>query len=73
MSDGNLRMVHTNGAELATEARGEPKRGTILLAMGATASMVWWPTSLVDALVAGGYQIIRFDHRDTGQSTTNAL
>lgn len=63
------RMVATRGAELATEARGQGTRGTILLAMGATASMVWWPDALLDALAAGGYRVIRFDHRDTGQST----
>jgi len=66
------RMVVTQDeAELATEAWGNPVRGTILLVMGATASMVWWPDSLMKALAAGGYQVIRFDHRDTGQSTTN--
>jgi pimeloyl-ACP methyl ester carboxylesterase len=47
--------------------------GTVLLVMGATASMVWWPESLVTRLVESGYQVIQFDHRDTGQSTTNPL
>ncbi|GLQ78892.1 acetyltransferase [Mesorhizobium huakuii] len=64
--------VHNGGIELATDVMGEPVRGTIVLAMGATASMVWWPTSLVETLAAAGYQVIRFDHRDTGQSTTHA-
>ena len=66
------KRVTTRGAELATEAWGEGTQGTILLAMGATASMVWWPDALLEALVAGGYRVIRFDHRDTGQSTTGA-
>lgn len=65
-------MVRTRGVDLATEARGEGRRGTVLLAMGATASMVWWPDALLEALADGGYQVIRFDHRDTGQSTLNA-
>ena len=34
--------------------------------------MVWWPSSLVEQLEAAGYQVIRYDHRDTGQSTTCA-
>lgn len=56
---------------LATEKRGEPINGTILMVMGATASMAWWPESLLNRLAEGGYQVIRFDHRDTGRSTTN--
>jgi pimeloyl-ACP methyl ester carboxylesterase len=64
-------MVATGkGASLATEARGRPDKGTILMVMGATASMLWWPETLVEALADGGYQVVRFDHRDTGQSTT---
>ena len=29
-----------------------------------------WPDAFVDRLVAGGRQVIRYDHRDTGQSDT---
>lgn len=65
------RVAVDGGASLATEAVGTPGTGTILLAMRATASMVWWPDALVAALAEGGYQVIKFDHRDTGQSTTN--
>ena len=64
-------VIANDGAELATQAMGRPLRGTILLAMGATASMVWWPDSMVARLAESGYQVIQFDHRDTGQSTTN--
>lgn len=64
-------VIAHDGAKLATQATGRPVRGTILLAMGATASMVWWPDSMVARLAEGGYQVIQFDHRDTGQSTTN--
>ncbi|WEK03948.1 MAG: alpha/beta hydrolase [Candidatus Devosia phytovorans] len=60
------------GVSLFTEAWGEPEKGTFLLAMGATASMVWWPDGLMQALADAGYRAIRFDHRDTGQSTTGA-
>jgi pimeloyl-ACP methyl ester carboxylesterase len=66
------RRVTHGEIHLATEVRGEATNGTILLAMGATASMLWWPEALVAGLAAGGYQVIRFDHRDTGKSTTNA-
>ncbi|MGV3491350.1 MAG: alpha/beta fold hydrolase [Devosia sp.] len=72
MTTIEAKMVPVHGAELATEAWGRDERGTILLAMGATASMVWWPDALMTALVEGGYRVIRFDHRDTGGSTTGA-
>lgn len=69
---GTSRRVGSTGAQLATEAFGAPERGTILLVMGATASMLWWPRALCESLAASGYQMIRFDHRDTGGSTTGA-
>jgi pimeloyl-ACP methyl ester carboxylesterase len=66
------RFVTTSdGVELCTVSTGQPERGTILLAMGATASMAWWPDSMIARLAEGSYQVIQFDHRDTGQSTTN--
>lgn len=68
----STKIFDISGVRLASESVGEARRGTILLAMGATASMVWWPDALVAALAAGGFQVIRFDHRDTGASTTNA-
>jgi pimeloyl-ACP methyl ester carboxylesterase len=39
-----------------------------LLIMGTSAQGIGWPDELVDVLVAGGRQVIRFDHRDTGRS-----
>ncbi|MDF1600552.1 alpha/beta hydrolase [Mesorhizobium sp. YIM 152430] len=67
-----VQFVDNKGIRIATEARGTARRGTILLVMGATASMLWWPEKLIDHLSAAGYRVIRFDHRDTGLSTTNA-
>lgn len=65
-----MRAVPVKDAVLSTEAFGEASKGTILLVMGATASMVWWPVPFCQALAEEGYQVIRFDHRDTGTSTT---
>lgn len=66
---GTTRLVTSGSAQLCTEAFGAADKGTILLVMGATASMDWWPEDLVSALVGGGYRVIRFDHRDTGASS----
>lgn len=68
----STRLVRSGNASIFTEAAGQGEKGTILLVMGATASMVWWPDSLIEALVAGGYRTIRFDHRDTGASSVFA-
>jgi pimeloyl-ACP methyl ester carboxylesterase len=38
--------------------------------MGATASMLGWSDAFCTALAERGMFVIRFDHRDTGQSTT---
>ncbi|WEJ33951.1 alpha/beta hydrolase [Devosia sp. SD17-2] len=68
----STKRVRSSQGSIFTEAAGEGDKGTILLVMGATASMVWWPDSLIEALVAGGYRTIRFDHRDTGASSVLA-
>jgi pimeloyl-ACP methyl ester carboxylesterase len=54
---------------LWTERIGSPDRPAVLLIMGTSAQGIGWPDELVDVLVAGGRQVIRFDHRDTGRST----
>lgn len=72
MQSQTTQVRVADGVTLATKATGQPQLGTILLAMGSTASMVWWPESMVTGLADAGYRVIQFDHRDTGQSTTNA-
>jgi pimeloyl-ACP methyl ester carboxylesterase len=46
------------------DSAGEPT----LLIQGGEASLLWWPTDLVDALVAIGRRVIVYDNRDTGLS-----
>jgi pimeloyl-ACP methyl ester carboxylesterase len=65
-----MRFVEHEGVRLATESFGTPSDSTVLLIMGATASMLGWPDEFCVALAAEGLHVIRFDHRDTGQSTT---
>jgi pimeloyl-ACP methyl ester carboxylesterase len=63
-------MVEVNGVELCTEPFGEPSDPPILLVMGIGASMLWWDESFCRMLASGGRFVIRYDHRDTGRSTT---
>lgn len=63
------RIIKTNGAEICTEAFGNPKDPPVLLIMGVLASMLWWPERLCEKLAAEGRFVIRYDNRDTGLST----
>jgi len=65
-----LRDIDRDGLRLATQAFGRPGDPALLLVMGATASMLGWPDEFCMALADHGLRVIRFDHRDTGASTT---
>jgi pimeloyl-ACP methyl ester carboxylesterase len=64
------RTVRAAGIELCVEALGDPADVPILLVMGLGASMLWWDESFCRMLADGGRYVIRYDHRDTGRSTT---
>jgi pimeloyl-ACP methyl ester carboxylesterase len=55
--------------DIAYERRGDPAHPPVLLIMGIAAQLVSWPTGFLDALVARGLHVIRFDNRDSGRST----
>lgn len=65
-------LVRRDGVELATETFGDPDNPSLLLIMGAMASMLWWPDELCRRLAAAGSRVIRYDNRDTGRSTCSA-
>ena len=65
------REIATNGVSLHCEAVGDPADPAMLLIMGAMSSAVWWPEELCRQLADRGY-VIRYDHRDTGRSTSYA-
>jgi pimeloyl-ACP methyl ester carboxylesterase len=64
------RIVETNGVELCTESFGDPADPPVLLVMGIGASMLWWEEGFCRKLADGRRFVIRYDHRDTGRSTT---
>jgi pimeloyl-ACP methyl ester carboxylesterase len=63
-------LIHVRGVVLGVETFGDPADPTILLVAGRGGSRTEWPTELCDRLVAGGRHVVRYDHRDTGRSTT---
>jgi pimeloyl-ACP methyl ester carboxylesterase len=60
-----------NGAELRVDTFGEPAHPAVLLIMGAAGSMDRWEEPFCERLAAAGRYVIRYDHRDTGGSTTD--
>lgn len=68
-----MKFVSHHDIALATESFGSTSAPALILVMGATASMLTWPDELCTALAQRGLHVIRFDHRDTGQSTSVPL
>ena len=64
------RIVGVGEVELCVESFGDATRPTVLLVSGAAASMDWWDVGLCRRLADGGRHVVRYDHRDTGRSTT---
>lgn len=70
---GRKHMVRNGAIELATQTFGHPGDTPVVLVMGATASMLFWPDDFCRMLAARGCFVIRYDNRDTGESTTGAV
>ncbi|MGB1581445.1 MAG: alpha/beta fold hydrolase [Nevskiales bacterium] len=47
---------------------GDKNHPVVLLIMGLGAQLVAWPDEFVQALVDGGYRVLRYDNRDVGLS-----
>jgi pimeloyl-ACP methyl ester carboxylesterase len=67
---GGEELLEVNGVELCVETFGRPGDPAVLLVGGAAASMLWWDAELCRGLAARGRFVIRYDHRDTGRSTS---
>ena len=63
------KRITSDDVELWTEDFGDPTNPTVLLIMGAGAQGILWPPPLIEKLVERGLHVIRYDHRDVGQST----
>jgi pimeloyl-ACP methyl ester carboxylesterase len=62
--------VRSGDATIATQAFGPADGPGLILVMGATASMLWWPERLCRRLADNGLRVVRYDNRDTGHSTS---
>lgn len=61
-------QIASGSVGLEVEVLGRPQDPALVLVMGATASMRWWPDAFCAGLTAAGLFVVRFDNRDTGQS-----
>src|SRR5687767_15127525 len=61
--DGSHRDV-----ELAYDVFGTSGKPLVLI-MGIGAQRIFWDVGMCEQFVAAGFHVIRFDHRDIGQST----
>jgi pimeloyl-ACP methyl ester carboxylesterase len=65
-----MERTTTNAAvELAYERLGHEDGQPVLLIVGGGVTMMVWPAGFLDALVGRGFQVARYDNRDTGRST----
>jgi pimeloyl-ACP methyl ester carboxylesterase len=60
--------MNINGVEICVDTIGDPADPPILLIHGSGASLDWWEDEFCERLAAGGRFVIRYDHRDTGES-----
>src|SRR5688572_5973951 len=60
--------VNAQGITLGIESFGDDDAPLVLLAGGTT--MLSWPDALCERLAAGGRRVVRYDLRDSGESTT---
>lgn len=47
---------------------GEPSGTPLLMVMGLSGPMTWWPEDMCRFLASEGFYVVRYDNRDTGRS-----
>ena len=57
------------GVQLCYQTFGSPDGDPLVLVMGLGGPMTWWDPELCTMLAEAGFQVVRFDNRDTGRSS----
>src|SRR5581483_2614471 len=68
-SGGSVENAWNGGVRLAWERLGDPTGRPLLLIMGFAMQRQFWPDDLCAAFGAAGFDVVRFDNRDVGDST----
>ncbi|MGN6723497.1 MAG: alpha/beta fold hydrolase, partial [Marmoricola sp.] len=58
----------STGIELCYQTYGDAGDEPLVLVMGLSAQMTWWPDAMCRKLVEAGFYVIRLDNRDAGRS-----
>lgn len=58
------------GIHLEVERHGKPSDPAVILIMGLGMQLIFWPESLIQALLDAGFRVIVFDNRDCGLSSS---
>lgn len=66
-----MKILEVDGVELATDRCGPDGAPALLLIAGGGQSMDWWTPEFCNLLGGGSLQVIRYDHRDTGRSSSS--
>ena len=65
----SISYAHNGDVRIAYETFGPPDGEPLLLIMGVTFQMPWWPDGFCEELADRGFAVARFDNRDVGLST----
>lgn len=64
-----MAYARNGDVELAYDRFGQGGDVPLLLMMGLAISRFWWPDGLCQALADEGFDVVRYDQRDAGEST----
>ncbi len=64
------KVIQNHGLEFWSESFGNKNDPALLLIMGTGCQGHEWPQKFCEALASKGYFVIRYDHRDTGLSSS---
>lgn len=64
-----MPVAQANGIEICFDTFGDTADPTVLLVMGLGSQMVHWDPEFCSAVADRGFHVVRFDNRDTGEST----
>ena len=62
-------VAHNGEVQIAYEVFGKPEGRPLLLISGLDGQMIGWPDGFCADLVGAGFQVVRYDNRDSGLST----
>ncbi|MEV4414397.1 alpha/beta hydrolase [Catellatospora sp. NPDC049609] len=64
-----IKTVRRGDVDIAYEEFGRPGGEPLLLIMGLSFQMIWWPEEFCEQLAERGFHVVRFDNRDSGLSS----